>query len=135
MNNFGGPRDFDHLSPAEQQKEAARTARTIRELLTKPRSEFPGCEVRFDGKVVSEIALDRAFTLARLVLRERGGDVLEELARQLPAALADEAARRKRMEHVTTLDTDGARRVADARREGLPREGLKAPLLLVPVED
>lgn len=136
MNDFGIGRiqDFEHLPPGRQAKEAARTVRVIRELLAKPRSEFPAVEVRFAGKEVSEVALDRAFTLARLRLKQRGGDVLEELARQLPAVLADEAARRARVEHVTVSDTDGARRASEARLEGLPKEGLRAPLLLVPLE-
>ena len=50
--------------------------------------------------------------------------------------LADEAARRKRLEPMATLTSDGARKTAEAAKAGLPAgRPLVAPLMLVPVED
>ena len=127
---------FDHLPEATKQKELARTRATVLELLATPRSEFPAVTVLFAGREVSEVALDRAWTLARMRLRQHGGDILEELARQLAVALADEEARRKRLEPMATLPSDAARKVDELRKEGLPHSRpLVAPLILVPLKD
>ena len=136
---FGQPgriQGFDHLPEPVKAKELARTRATVLELLTRPRSEFPAVTVLYGGHEVSKVALDRAWTLARMRLRQHGGDVLEELARQLAVALADEAARRKRLEPMATLTSDGARKVGELQKEGLPHSRpLVAPLVLVPLED
>lgn len=108
----------------------------MRELLAQPRSEFPAVTVIYGGREVSEVAVDRAWTLTRLRLRQHGGDILEELARQLVVALADEAARRKRLEPMATLTNDGARKVGEAQKAGLPHDRpLVAPLVFVPLEE
>lgn len=139
MSAFHGPgriQGFDHLPDALKAKELARTRATVLELLATPRSEFPAVTVLYGGREVSEVAVDRAWTMARMRLRQHGGDVLEELARQLAVALADEAARRKRLEPMATLTSDGARKTAELQKAGLPHSRpLVAPLVLVPVED
>ncbi|MDN3568665.1 hypothetical protein ACFQY5_41280 [Paeniroseomonas aquatica] len=127
---------FDHLPEATKLKELARTRSTVRELLATPRSEFPSVSVVYGGREVSEVAVDRAWTMARMRLRQHGGDVLEELARQLAVALADEATRRKRLEPMATLTSDGARKVGELQKAGLPHDRpLIAPLVLVPVRN
>lgn len=139
MEPFFGPQrigGFDHLPEPVKAKELARTERVVRELLAKSRSEFPSVNVVFAGREVSEVAVDRAWTLTRHRLRQHGGDVLEELARQLTVALADEAVRRKRLEPMATLTADGARKAGEAAKAGLPHDRpLVAPLVLVPLED
>jgi hypothetical protein len=139
MDPFWGPGrigGFDHLPDQAKAKEIARTERVVRELLPKPRSEFPAVAVTFAGRVVSEVALDAAWTRTRFVMRQHGGDVLEKLARQLAVSLADEAARRKRLEPMVVLSSDGARKAGEAAKAGLPHSRpLVAPLMLGLVED
>ena len=126
--------DFDHMTGPKRDKEVDRTKRCVVDLLNeRGRTEFPAIEVRFCNKIVPPHILDHAFTAARMARRAAGSletfDWLASMSAALPAALEADQARIARLEPLTQLSSDGARKCDELARKGIPRE-LTAPLIL-----